>query len=711
MTTYNPFATAMMADTSSINLVESANGAQSLDCSGEALTDLFFGAARGLDQNPFYQLLDRAWSSDRLATLRILAHLRDVRGGKGERQLGRWGLEWLAQRSPRDLVHNLRHYVATFGRWDDLVRLADYPEIAGNVYELVASQLRQDLESLDAGQPASFCAKWTPLEGRHRLNSDNVFSRRVARTMGISRRRFRRTLVRLRSHLAARTGRLSEATDYSSVPSVAINRHGRRGGRFERRDGKRFQEWKDLLEGGRATVNVGTLYPYQAVEKYFDQGEELDPLVEAQWRALCDRLGPERLLPEESDRLGTMLPLIDISQPMFYQQDWHDPRPVAVAVSLGLLLARANPNPSFREMVLTFSETARFHRVTGSLHEQVTAISQDDSGERANLQAALQLVLDRAQEYRLQPSEMPSTLVVFSRLEFADVGREMTNYGALRSAYEKAGYPVPEVVFWSVSGRTGDCPVASSQLGTALVSGYSLETFRDLLTQERLTPFRVMTRAVSRPEYVVISPAPPNTVLRPFTFREEAIDRVIRDYRAGRRSDGGVRPCLSSIRPLYPTPLEEDGHETEIDRVVAGVVSNVLDEDQYLDQENNVLDGQQESNFLEVQNLLEGQQENDFLEVHNLLEGQQENNLLEDQELDDQDQELDDQEIQDQEVDDQDHDQDLVKDEEQEVDDQEIQDQEVDDQEVDDQDLVKDEDQEVDEGHDWLIIDDTQDRS
>ena len=261
------------------------NGAASHGASGDALTDVFYQTSRGLDKTRLHALLDRAWRSDHLLTMRLVAYVRQVKGGKGERDLGRWSLDWLAEHAPRDLLHNLRHYVETFGRWDDLVYLIKHTAVREGVFALVAKQLRADADALDRGERSiSLAAKWVPSEGK-KVDEAIGFNLLLSQHMGLSRKELRQLLTRLRKAIDLLETHLAEKTlwkvDYSKVPSVAMNRHGVKGKAFERRDADRFAGYKRALTKGEAKVNTSALFPHQVVGTSHTMGPLL---IQTTWR-------------------------------------------------------------------------------------------------------------------------------------------------------------------------------------------------------------------------------------------------------------------------------------------------------------------------------------------------------------------------------------------------------------------------------------------
>ena len=99
---------------------------------------------------------------------------------------------------------------------------------------------------------------------------------------------------------------------------------------------------------------------------------------------------------------------------------------------------------------------------------------------------------------------MPSKLIVFSDMEFNQVDGEngCTNFEAIRSKYEKAGYEMPQLVFWYLANRNGHCEVSVKDNGVAMVSGFSPATLKALLGGEKFDPISVMLKAVMIDRYI-----------------------------------------------------------------------------------------------------------------------------------------------------------------------------------------------------------------
>ena len=69
-----------------------ANGAETFSTSKDAIVDLFFllgGASQDTPLSIIIQKFEETYACDKERAIRILLHLRDIRGGAGRRQLFR----------------------------------------------------------------------------------------------------------------------------------------------------------------------------------------------------------------------------------------------------------------------------------------------------------------------------------------------------------------------------------------------------------------------------------------------------------------------------------------------------------------------------------------------------------------------------------------------------------------------------------------------
>lgn len=479
------------------------NGAVSHASTGTARVDLFFGSLRDVTKERFMELLAASYAEEPLHTLKLVAYIRDCRGGKGERQIGRYALEWLAEHSPRELAHNLKHYVAEFGRFDDPMALMN-TAVEAQALELLRLQLEADLKVLqvdaeqDKNQSISLCAKWIPSENKA-LDKTLQMNKKLSRHMKISPAQLRKTFLSpLRRRLDILEKKMCandwDAVDFNKVPSVAMHIHGKPKHAFERHLEDKFAQWKGGLAKGETKVNAKALFPHQVAGEYFSRNE-VDPLLEGQWQVLVD----------EAAKLGDLkktLVLSDVSGSM-------SGRPMEVSVALGLLVSSLAQD-AYKDLVLTFESEPRFHHVVGdSLFARVKNLLNAPWGGSTDFAAAFRKILTLAVEHKLTQEQMPDRLIVVSDMQFnmADDNYE-TNYQVLKREFAQAQYEVPHLVFWNVNGSTTDFPTFSGEAKVSLVSGFSTAILKSVLTGVELTPLQTVLNVVQDPRYDLITLPP-----------------------------------------------------------------------------------------------------------------------------------------------------------------------------------------------------------
>lgn len=472
-----------------------AKGARSYNTVHNARVEFFFKMCRGLNNHALCQMAEASWNEDPLDTLKIAFHARDCRGGKGERKIFLDFMHWLSGRSLTNVLSNLE-LVPEYGRWLDLVELAQNNELTGTIMLMLARQLQKDRNEMMNGRPISLAAKWVPSEGSkwdRKLHS----TEKLAEILQISPRNLRREyLTPLRSYLNVvekyMCHREWEKIDYNRVPGVAMHRLKKA---FARNDEARFNEWKRALEEGRpdAKVNAKVLFAHDLVKSYLAYCSVKDPVTEAQWKILRDETA-------KLGNFGRSLVISDVSGSM----TCNNMIPLCVSVALGIMISSLTAEP-FRNKIITFSEQPTFHDVQGnSLFEQVQNVRHMNWGMTTNFRAVFDLILTKARKFGVHPESMPERIYVLSDMQFdaADGSNFRTNYDMIRQKYARYGYDAPEIVFWNLNGNTLDFPVGDAQAqGVALVSGFTTSILKALLNGKDLSPVTVLGDALDCPRY------------------------------------------------------------------------------------------------------------------------------------------------------------------------------------------------------------------
>lgn len=79
-----------------------------------------------------------------------------------------------------------------------------------------------------------------------------------------------------------------------------------------------------------------------------------------------------------------------------------------------------------------------------------------------------------------------------------------TLFQTIEQKFNEAGYKMPRLVFWNVNGRTNVIPVKENELGVALVSGFSVNVVK-MVMSGKLDPYKVLVERLMSPRYECIT--------------------------------------------------------------------------------------------------------------------------------------------------------------------------------------------------------------
>ena len=469
------------------------NGAATLRTSGSECLDLFatIGALRSAEEEEIVRRFLRAFAEDRITAMKLLFYGRDIRGGLGERRIFRILLNWLAKEYPDAVRKNLT-LISEYGRWDDALVLLDTP-CEGDALNLIARQLKEDQKAMENGESVSLLAKWLPS-----VNTSNkeavAQAKHIARALGLIDAGYRKMLVALRAYIRILENNLREKDytfEYAAQPSKAMFKYRKA---FRRNDGERYAAYLDGVSRGEAQMHTGTLMPYEIVEKALRCGGNADErrTLDVTWNAL-----------ENNTDDRNALCVIDGSGSMY---GGGDPRPISVAVSLGMYFAERNKG-AFRNHFITFSHSPQLVEIKGAdLVEKVQYCMSYNEVADTNIQKVFELVLDAAVRNHLPQEELPETLYIITDMEFNSCTRDadITNFEYARELYRRNGYKLPQLVFWNVQSRNAQQPVSMNEQNVVLVSGCTSRLF-SMAVSGNLDPYRYMLQVLNSERYAPIS--------------------------------------------------------------------------------------------------------------------------------------------------------------------------------------------------------------
>lgn len=445
---------------------------------------LLFKAVRGLEKDRLIQYISEAAKENLRDAILLAFHIRDCRGGKGERDLGRQCLEWLRENHTQE-YNAIARVIPKYGRWDDLLNTGELG------YQIITEQLKEDLDNMNDGKPVSLCAKWAPTENDS-LDRKYGTVKALCTVLKVTPKQYRKTYISpLREYLNIVENFMCHnkwsEIEYSKVPSQAMRRLKKA---FERNDENRFVEWKASLEKGEVEVKGKQVSPHELVREIRTTGKA-DAVCEAQWK----------VLEEEVNKLGSLqdaLFVVDVSGSM----TCGDGTPLDVATSLGLLGANAVKG-TFHAHVITFHSNPSFQVIKdGSLKDRYNQLCRIPWGGSTNIQGTFDLILERGKACGLTDVDMPKKVFIISDMQFNQAGYgHMTNYEVIDQKYKESGYTRPQLIFWNVNGASTDFPVTINDQGTALISGFSPAVMKAVLEGDNFDPYSILRKTIDDERY------------------------------------------------------------------------------------------------------------------------------------------------------------------------------------------------------------------
>ena len=478
---------------SEMNETTTLNGAKAYSSTLNKCLDLFgkIAACRN-DISQAEKLFGKAYKEDPETATRILFWARDIRGGQGERIVFRSLFKELVLTNP-EIGQKLINVVPEYGRWDDLFVLENTP-LWDSVLVLIKNQFNVDRSNLKIGERVSLLGKWLPSINAS-SNESKRLGRKIAKYLELTEREYRKILSSLRTQIKiveqSMCAKEWSEIDYSKLPSRAAFMYRKA---FEKQDGTRYAEYLSKVEKGEAKINASTLYPYDIVNQYLYKGARNDKTIDLQWKAL-----PNYMEGKEFNGLV----VADVSGSMTGM-------PMAVSISLAMYIAERNTCPTWKDKFITFSVYPKLQDIVGStIGKRINNLSCADWGMNTDLIAVFKTVLSAAEKNSVAPEDMPQKLIIVSDMQFDSACRsnKRTNFEQIQKLYRKAGYEMPQLVFWNVNALGGNVPIKSHDTGTALVSGCSPSTLKSVLTDKVITPLDIMRDVVYDDRYAPIGKA------------------------------------------------------------------------------------------------------------------------------------------------------------------------------------------------------------
>lgn len=500
--------------TNATNYRYTENGALTHKSTRSALLDMFaMGAAmRKRSDEDVIIMFRNAFAENPVYALKCLFYIRDVRGGQGERRFFRTCMKDLAVQNTDAARRNLK-YVPEFGRWDDLYVFVGTP-LEDAAFEIMKEQLALDVQC----KTPSLLAKWLKSENTSSKTSRKL-AQRTREYLGMTHKQYRKTLSILRERINVLERLMSagkwDEIEFDKIPSKAgmIYKNAFARHDLERmKEDKNIQSYADFAKDDIKKVNASVLNPVDIADRIFGHGywntpKETDRLMyQKYWDCLKDYY---------NGREENGIAVVDVSGSMTGQ-------PMNAAVSMGAYIAERGKGP-FANHFITFSGNPQLVKFEGvDIYDKFMRARNADWAMNTNIEATFDLLLNTALANNCSQEEVPSTIYIFSDMEFdrcatmgvASVDRygygnvsritasnRDTLFESIKKKWATYGYKLPRVIFWNLDCRQENIPAIGE--GFSFVSGFSMNMVEQILSGE--DGYSLMMKKLDTERYACIS--------------------------------------------------------------------------------------------------------------------------------------------------------------------------------------------------------------
>jgi len=485
------------------------NGAVGYRTTGKSLLDINFAVAslRSASEDEIIERFKKAYFENKILAMKWLFFARDVRGGLGERRLFRTAMKFVADYEP-EFVARVMPLISEYGRFDDMWEFLDSEKLRHVVLVYIDLQLKCDLSGWRSNKPISLLAKWLPS-----VNASSTETKRYAKIirkyLGMSERVYRKLLSDLREYIDVVERKMSAKQwgdiKYEAVPSRANLIYS---DAFLRNDEERRRDFLSKLESGEKKINASVLYPHDIVHKYMSNTHywgvgNYDATLEAMWKALPDTVQGNGNTIVVADGSGSMTCSVGGGVSA-----------LDVANSLAIYFAE-HSSGEFKDKYITFSSRPQLVDFSNAktLRGKISIAMSHCEISNTNIEAVFNLILSTATMNRMSQEDIPANVLIISDMEFD--GAVCSNsscridenlFKVIERKYAEAGYKLPRLVFWNVNSRTGTIPVRENDMGVALVSGFSVNICK-MVMSGKTDPYECLLETINSERYQPVEDA------------------------------------------------------------------------------------------------------------------------------------------------------------------------------------------------------------
>ena len=184
-----------------------------------------------------------------------------------------------------------------------------------------------------------------------------------------------------------------------------------------------------------------------------------------------------------------------------------------IANALAIYTSEHNSS-AYKDKYITFSASPQFVDLSkaNNIHEKLQIAQNHCEVANTNIEAVFDLILGIAIENDIQKDGMIKNVLIISDMEFDQA--QLFCYGnsqvltkplfdEIKQKYNESGYDLPKLIFWNVNSRTKTIPLIENELGVTLVSGFSQNTLK-MVMSKKFNPYEVLIETLDGERYVPI---------------------------------------------------------------------------------------------------------------------------------------------------------------------------------------------------------------
>jgi hypothetical protein len=505
---------------------------------GDNRVVLFKSLVRGMAQKDIRRLIRSAPEEHKVDMVVMAFQTRDIRGGKGEKDLFYAMLDGIFVRWP-DLVEVLIPLIPEYGCWKDLVKLLTYDfvdkTITTKVIRATASLVKRQFEKDLVAEHPSLLAKWLPRESSKMKLQAKYFAGILFPDIPEGDLRFaayRKAIASINKKLNTTEITMCTGPWVSLEPGHIPGRNmmvHRKAFFYQNKKAKKDPENEDrracaekfrayLADATSKVKGAGVLYPHEIATKFArgEPSEDETALLEAQWKSI-------REAAAAAGGLRKVVPMCDFSGSM-------NGTPFDVSLALGILISEINTE-AFKDYIITFDSTPKWvsFKECGSLKEKVETAIEYGQGLSTDFQAACDMILKRLVECKVPVEDAPEDLLVLTDMEFdaacasGSPSRYTGNtYGhvvktkawethveMIQNSFAAAGYKMPRIIIWNLRASNKDFQSKADQTGVINLSGWSPSMLKAIQGDgiQNLTPYSGMRTILDDKRYDAVRTA------------------------------------------------------------------------------------------------------------------------------------------------------------------------------------------------------------